>query len=140
MNIDFDIKHIPDELGGYHLTAYTEGDLSIEVLGSTFLVSTEILLVELAVALHIWVSRNHSNSTNFFYASMDFEDEPILAFKYDEEKRNFWIESVWSPGRVGPVPSFEVVGAVREFINRLSDELEERRGIKLRETLDKHYP
>ena len=83
MKFSFKIEEFPKETGSYHVPAYTEGNLSITNDGKEFLNADGILLVEFAVVLKKWLlAIDAGRIDNFVYESMDFEESPILEFKF----------------------------------------------------------
>ena len=129
IEIKFFIKEFPSDLSkSYSLDAYTEGDLSIHVNGEIAFDEEGILLVELSEKLDSWIVRLDVESdlvSDFYYASMDFEEEPILAFNYNVDEQIFRIESVWSKGKTA-VKKGELVNACKIFINQLNGAVQEK--------------
>lgn len=136
MRFQYDITTFPPETGGYNLTAYTEGVLRLIVDTSVFLEVDGILLVELAIVLHKWLRAFASGPVDFYYASMDFEEEPILAFRYDASEDRFRLESVWSDSDAGPLPREEVISAAQEYLSQLRDELRREHDVDLDQRLE----
>lgn len=131
MRFEYEIKTFPAETGGYNLTAYTEGVLRLFVGTSKILDATDILLIELAIVLHKWLQALASRPADFYYASMDFEEEPILAFRYDAKADQFRFESVWSYTTVNPFTREDVVSAARGYLSQLREELSREHGVDL---------
>lgn len=136
MRLEYDIKTTPEETSGYNLTAYTEGVLRLLVGSSVFLEVDGILLVEFAIVLHKWLLQCASAPTDFYYASMDFEEEPILMFRYDSGRDAFLLESVWSNKDVGSVLRSDAIEAASRYLVALRDELKRERGVDLERTLE----
>ncbi|MBI2374008.1 MAG: hypothetical protein HYV07_08420 [Deltaproteobacteria bacterium] len=136
MRFEYDITTFPVDPGGYNLTAYTEGVLRLLVGASVFLDASGILLVEFAVVLRKWLRACASGPIDFYYASMDFEEEPILAFRYDTSGGQFRLESVWSETDVGPVSRAEVIAAAQQYLAQLRDDLKRGHDVDLDKTLE----
>ena len=130
MEYKFTITSVPDDKSGYHLPAETEGPLEVWLEGQRFLKVDEALLVEFAIVLAKWL-RVQPNS--LYYASMDFEEEPIFALTV--EGSDFQPSSVWASGEATPVPSADAVAAARNFIETLGEELN-RHGANLDRVID----
>jgi hypothetical protein len=136
VRFEYDITTFPTQTGGYNLIAYTEGGLRLFVDELVVLDASGILLVELAVVLHKWLRACASGPTDFYYASMDFEEEPILAFRHDPSGDQFRLESVWSETDVGPVPTADAIAAAQRYLAHLRDELKREHGVDLDEKLE----
>ena len=76
MEYKFKIATVPEKKSGCHLPAYTEGPLEVWLDGQQFVRVDEALLVEFAVVLSKWL---RTQPSSLYYASMDFEEEPIFA-------------------------------------------------------------
>ncbi|MEP3475822.1 MAG: hypothetical protein ABJN57_06365 [Hyphomicrobiales bacterium] len=93
MKIDFKITTLPQGPESYQLIANTEGQLIIYDEEKILFSQDGILLVEFARILSEWLQNYESNlKKDFFYSSMDFEEEPVLAF-YHTSNSNFKIAS-----------------------------------------------
>lgn len=136
MRIEFDIKIFPWETHTYHLPAFTEGPIRIFTSSGKFLDADGILLVELAIFLHEWLENARNSPTDLYYRSMDFEEEPILAFSYSRDDDAFELTSVWSThGKPERVPSGEVLQATKEYLQNLKVAILARSDIDLFEKL-----
>jgi hypothetical protein len=137
MNIEYELWTFPSDTHGYNVVAYAEGSISVFVGGVVFLSASDVLLVELAVALYRWLEEVHRTSTDFFYSSMNYEDEPILAFRYDKTHDAYQLISVWSSMGVDLVPSGDVSGAVAAFLSQLRNELASKYNVCLDATIER---
>ena len=83
MGIQFDIQQLPVERDTASIGVYTEGRVELssgaEILGPL----EYVLLVELAIAFDRWLRSAESQPEDFSYASMNFEEEAVLAFSRD---------------------------------------------------------
>jgi len=137
VRFEFEILLLPEEIGGYRLAAYTEGVLRLMVGATAFLDADGVLLVEFGLALHKWLEIARSGPHDFYYASMDFEEEPILAFRYDALEDKYRLESVWAQGQAPLVPCPDVVAASRTYLADLRGLLKRKRGVDLEHVLRK---
>lgn len=121
INITFKIDEFPvDRSQPYSLVTGIEGLLSIVSNGDVFFQESGILLLELSNALESWLQKiNSDENASFYYASMDFEEEPIVAFDYRDDEELYKLRSVWGVGNV-EVPRNELVNASKLFINELN--------------------
>lgn len=107
-----------------------EGELSV---GSddagVFFEADGILLVEFAIFCKKWLG--DTKQGDFYYASMDFEEEPIIAVII-QDSGLCRFQSVWIDGPVGAMPLTEVREAMRNYIEELSEVLEYKHGIDIR--------
>ncbi|PYB85277.1 MULTISPECIES: hypothetical protein [Pseudomonas] len=127
--IDFDWVTLPDDMSGYNAAAFVEGGLNIEVQGELFLQVENCLLLELAVVMKQWLaSVKNGAEHDFYYASMDEEEEPILALRYCSEKSNFLLESCWVEAPGPAVTLAEVIDCFTRYMKRLTDTLYSRSG------------
>ena len=79
MKFIYKVEELPKSNEQYRVATDIEGSLSIVSDFDDILFEAEgILLVELAIFFKKWL--NESIDKDFYYASMDFEEEPILAF------------------------------------------------------------
>ena len=131
MKINFSIDEFPNDLSeSYSLTAYTEGTLKISVNGEIILDEPDILLIEFCTSLHKWLNILDDNQLDFYYASMDFEEEPILSFSYIQNLDKYEIKSVWGHS-TGYVTLKEITNACTIFFNDLKNELLKKYDFKL---------
>lgn len=136
MKFEYKITNLPVKTNGYNLTAYTEGGLRLFAGTSKILDVSGILLVELAIVIHKWLKGLVSGPVDFYYASMDFEEEPIIAFYYDTDIDRFRFDSVWSNAIVSPFSPRDVVSAARIYLSQLKDDLNRECGIDLHTKLE----
>ncbi len=137
MMYNFTVERFPSDTSGYNPTALTEGRLTIALNNSIFLDVDGILLVEFAVVLARWLSAvRRGEKPDLYYASMDFEEEPIFALRYDDERKSFTTESVWSRQEPVAIKDSEAVRAAQEYIGRLATYLAERSDVNLHAIID----
>jgi hypothetical protein len=89
-----------------------------------------MLLVEFAIVLRKWLRACESGPTDLFYASMDFEEEPIVALRYDASGQ-FLLQSIWSVAEVGPIRTADALLAAQQYLSQLHDELYVHHGVDL---------
>lgn len=127
INMMFSIEDFPSDLSqSYSLVAGVEGEFSVVSGDRVFFREPGILLLELSQQMESWIAEvDLSDSANFYYASMDFEEEPILAFSYDASKGSYHLESVWSVGEISANKN-ELVNACKIFINELNSAIQKK--------------
>jgi len=135
MQLAYEITSFPDQTAGYHLTAYTEGRLRLLIGEEIFLDANGILLVEFAIVLRRWLVAMQHSPSDFYYASMDFEEEPILALKYASSLDSFIPESVWAKPSSKSVPATEAVEGGQAYIACLRQELMKDHAVDLEKIL-----
>ena len=86
--------------------------------GQQFVRVDEALLVEFAVVLS---KRLRAQPNSLYYASMDFEEEPIFALSLQGDA--FEPSSVWASGAPVVVSTQDAIAAAQHYIDRLSAEL-----------------
>jgi hypothetical protein len=132
MKYEYLIVNFPENTSGYNVAAFTDGNLRIIVSDAVFLDASGILLVEFAIVLARWVSLvNVSHPKDFYYASMDFEEEPIFELKYDEQNGIFSLCAVWAEGKSTKVGVEIAIEAARDYIERLNEDLNAQYSIDL---------
>ena len=136
MRFIYQITSFPEKTDGYNLIAYTEGTLRLLLGAVPFLEMSGVLLVELAVVLHKWLHTLEHEPTDFYYASMDFEEEPIVALRYDSNRDHFMPESVWAEVDAVPVPRFEAKLAAEAYLAELREDLGAKHGVDLDRALE----
>lgn len=108
------------------MIAGVEGRLSIEIDGIIFFQEPGILLLELAEALIPWIQGvNFDGEADFYYASMDFEEEPIVSFNYKKNAEVYKLGSVWGSGDFD-VRKGDLVNAAMLFISELKVSIDKR--------------
>ena len=132
----YEITSFPEKTAGYNLTAYTEGFLRVTIDSLVFLDASGVLLVEFAVVLHKWLLSFEGGSAEFYYSSMDLEEEPILALRFDPDHQYFLPESVWARGEPAPVSVLEAKEAARTYLSSLREELRAKHRVDLDKTLE----
>ena len=80
--IEFTLTNFPDRTSGYHPIAYTEGKLTFFDKNNCKIFQLEgVLLIEFALIIKKWMLLiDKGIIESFIYNSMDFEEEPVLAF------------------------------------------------------------
>ncbi|OWQ37565.1 hypothetical protein [Pseudomonas sp. DrBHI1] len=108
MKVDFELLTLPDDMSGYNAAAFTEGRLRIEVKGQVFLQVEYCLLLELANVMTQWLKAVATRGAqDFYYASMDEEEEPIIALRYCRTRSVFSLWSCWAVCEHGPDVTLE---------------------------------
>lgn len=118
--ISFSNVSVRPKTGGWKMLADVEGNLTITLGKNIFFNKEYILLLELAVALIRWVNKIKSGEiANFHYESMDYEDEPILAFIINDDQ-TWRLYSVWETfTNSSHISSEELLQATKKFIAEL---------------------
>ena len=132
MIIDFNIEEFPSDLSQpYSLAAYTEGTLRLQVDGQTLFDEEGILLVEFYTAFNAWlVNQEVASKEDFIYESSDFEESPIIAFRYKTDTGSYKFDSVWK--EQDALISFEDIdSSFRVFREKLSADVLKRSGLEL---------
>jgi hypothetical protein len=94
MIYEFNLTNVPKITEQWQVVSQVEGKLKIFLKGNLFFDEEGILLVELATKLSQWLaSLNRGEVSNFYYASMDYEEAPILQFSCVNSRWN--ISSIW---------------------------------------------
>jgi len=124
INIDFTLLKIPSGNERYRLLCDTEGKLVISNEDGFIFSHDGILLAEFARVLGKWLENNNNQiETDFVYNSMDFEEEPILAFRQSTSGKLI-VESSLVPLPVGlSVQSDELIEASKIFLKKLHRDL-----------------
>lgn len=131
MQFIYEIASFPSKTTGYNLTAFTEGRLQVVQGPSLFLDAQGILLVEFAVVMNKWLLAQSTGHVGLYYASMDFEEEPVFALRFDSDLDCFIPESVWAQADAIPVSGVEAEQAAKTFLARLSQELRAKHDVDL---------
>ncbi|MES9814033.1 MAG: hypothetical protein ABW161_14765 [Candidatus Thiodiazotropha sp.] len=120
----FDISKFPDDLNwDSALVCEVESNyFSISINEVEVFSNQEFLVYELFDALHKWLIKNVSGKSDFYFVSMDEEEEPIVAFLYDEGSGNYHFESVFK--LADAIVTFQdIVDSYQKFKTDLSDQL-----------------
>ena len=129
MIISFRIVELPKGNEPYRLATDIEGELLITSDSGTQLFKRDgVLLVEFAIFCKKWL--REKSSEDFYYASMDFEEEPIIAFRIHSSS-NCYLESVWLEDQVDAIPLTEVKEAMRRYIDELRADLDSKYDINI---------
>ena len=131
MRIDFEIEQFPLETKDHRLITDTEGFIRVTMGSSKLFEASELLLVELAIFMQGWLQLKAQKCGDFYYRSMDFEEEPILAFLYAPGEGLYRFQSVWSLSPGACISLEDVASAFREYVDRLSVEVYQRCGADL---------
>jgi len=138
MKYDFCIKTFRIEKNPTDVICYTEGTLDVYINKEKKFSEEGILLVEFAIVLSKWLDKNKLEGypIDLFYASMDFEEEPILALSYDVSKKHYIFDSVWRVTKAEvTVDSDEAVEAAKSYIDELSKTLYYKYNVNLRQVI-----
>lgn len=124
---DLSIGHVTS---GPQLFSEIEAHLIISIKNEIFFSENGILLLELAKELKDWIN-NHRK--NFYYKSMDYEEEPILFFK-EKDSTHWAIGSVWVEKMSSDIELFDLINGCENFIEKLTYDLKLNK-INIRELL-----
>ncbi len=96
MNFGFEVEDISKQREGYRVVTDTSGKLRVSFTGDKVFSFEEILLVEFALCCFDWQCEYERDpAATFYYASMDEEEEPLLAFTLQVD--GLWTaESCWA--------------------------------------------
>ena len=127
------ISKLPDSKERYRLIADTEGSLEIAHDNAVVFAQDNVLLVEFARVLGDWLlAQSKDQFSEFVYCSMDFEEEPVLAFRISDDT-NLTLESaLLDDSRPFVFLRNDMIVAARLFLTRLAAELVDL-GINLEE-------
>ena len=124
ISINFKIVTMPLGAERYRLIADTEGELVITKNGQCIFSHGEILLVEFARVLGEWLKLNRRNvNQDFVYNSMDFEQEPVVAFRQKEAGDLLIETSLLTIPESTLIKPDELITASTEFLQKLHDTL-----------------
>ncbi|MEM6295520.1 MAG: hypothetical protein AAGA54_29875 [Myxococcota bacterium] len=138
MNVAFGVSQLSVRRDGYHPIAYTEGWLEVSHGGRMWVRIDEMLLIEFASALEGWFRTLRSRpNTPLYYASMDFEDAPLLAVRV-ESPETVYVSSAWADGPLLLSSLEEVLIVLRRYTVELSRVLDVRRGFDLRAIIERN--
>ncbi|MBC7213561.1 MAG: hypothetical protein H5U33_27350 [Pseudomonas sp.] len=128
MKIDFELLTLPDDMSGYNAAAFTEGRLRIEVQGRVFLQVEYCLLLELANVMTQWLKAVATRGAqDFYYASMDEEEEPIIALRYCRARSVFSLGSCWAVCEHGPEVTLEqAIECFERYVHDLRQAIDNR--------------
>lgn len=113
-----------------YLASQIEGTLEIYVNGRNFFSEPNILLIELAQVIYIWLN---NEAITFYYQSMDYEEEPIIQISpYDNGK--FLISSIWVDYKC-EIELGEWIQACKDFLSSLDFKLK-KYGLNLNKFLN----
>lgn len=130
MRIGFRVEDLPRGPEPYRVATDIGGELSVASDdGSVVFGADGIPLVEFAIFCKKWL--RETKREDFYYASMDFEEEPIIAIRIQDSGLCLF-ESVWIDGSVGSMPLMEVRQAMIKYIEELTDELADKHNIDVR--------
>lgn len=135
MEIKFDIQQVPAETHGYNVGVYTEGPIEILHAGSSLGPVGDVPLVELAIALDAWLHDSQDNPEDFYYASMNFEEEPLVAFTYDSASESYTVNSALSEAAIAHVPAAVARQGARSYLATLRAQLLNRLGVDITDIL-----
>lgn len=123
ITIEFTIHSLPKDNESYRLITNTEGNLTILHEDTPIFSHNGILLVEFARQLNKWLDNNRKSSENFFYNSMDFEEDPVIAFKLNDNLK-FYLESTLTIiDKNIVIEKDNLLYATKQFLQNLQKEL-----------------
>ena len=122
LEISFSNIDILCKTGRWKMLADIEGRLIVSVGQCVFLNEEGMLILELASALIRWIKKIKSGmKDDFFYESMDYEDQPILAFQQNSDS-SWRIYSVWQEADCDDTFSLkEIIISAKKYIVELTD-------------------
>jgi hypothetical protein len=121
MIFSYEIKELPRGTEAYRIATDIEGRLLVTSDSGDILLDAEgILLVELAIFCRKWL--NEDIKKDFYYSSMDFEEEPILAFKVKPDNSCSFL-SVWQSSVADDTSLSEVKSSMNDYIEDLKSNL-----------------
>lgn len=137
IKIVFNIVDVPSSLEGAKTVADVEGNLTVYVNDKIFLNEENILLLELAIILNKWLRYIKNNEfRNFYYESMNYEDQPILEFAINKEKK-YSVYSVWQEFKNDDFfDLIELVKAASNYITELKHALQQKFDLNISSFLD----
>lgn len=119
MKLEWRILSFPADAGGYRAVTETEGVIRMMVDGNEFVLLEEILILEFAAYANDWLRDARSGfDRDFYYASMDEEEEPLLALVATQQGQ-YTSNSCWTTSASRPVQREEIVRALSEFLAEL---------------------
>ena len=133
-------SEIPDNPRVEHLywLGQIEGDLKLEINGQTCLVSEAELLLAVAVIMRRWLRiLENAPLAEFYYRSMELEEEPVLRFVSIPGTDRWELESVLE-NKLRPVPREALLKGVQDFLNDLESELSNNHPVDLESEYQEH--
>lgn len=116
---------------GYRVVTDVTGRVTLTIDGVSFVTLEDILILEFAYFVKNWLDDfDLGGWSDFFYKSMDEEEEPLLAL-YGRRDGTYTLESCWSARPVRPIESPEAVTAFRAFLIELKNHLWEKHSLKI---------
>ena len=109
---------------GAKTVAEVEGKLAIFINNRLFFCENHILLLELAIFLNKWLKNiNRDLIIEFYYESMNYEDQPILKF-YNLKHNKWHLYSVWQEfSYTETINLIELKRAVEKYVFDLKRDL-----------------
>lgn len=119
-----DVNKFPDDLSwDYALESGVEGDFIIEINNKEVFKANEFLILEFFFDFHRWVcDYKTSNLSDYYFISMDEEEEPIIAFRKNKNTGLYDFDSVWKLADES-VTIEEIYLAYKELIVKLQEQL-----------------
>lgn len=123
---EFKIVDLPKSPERYRLLTDTSGALALKLNGFEVFFHDSILLAEFARTLSEWITGVElGEKEDFKYRSMDFEEEPILAFEWEKDNKISLRSEVYMIDRGIRISPTCLVPAARDFLDELRVDLEE---------------
>lgn len=123
MKLEWRILSFPVDPTGYRAATDTEGVVRMTVDGNEFVVLEEILILEFAAYANDWLhDAGGGSDRDFYYASMDEEEEPLLALVATQQG-HYMPNSCWRKSASRAVRREEIVKAFSDFLAELRLEL-----------------
>jgi hypothetical protein len=138
LQLEFEVEEFPEARSERDAIAWTEGMLRVRLEGRIFLETGGILLVEFAIVLKKWLREMRAGSLeDLYYASMDFEEEPILALRLADARGSFMPESAWAEGKRSAISVADATAAAEQYLLDLGTELRRTCGFELEPLLER---
>ncbi len=128
----FDINKFPKKITGpSSLEGFIEcKHFSIFVDDLEVFNEPEFFVYEFFSALHVWMN-NQDKENSFYFASMDYEEEPVIAYLYDEASGHYRFDSALK--HADATVSFQdIIDSYQKFKADLSDQLLKKYGYYLK--------
>ncbi|MDD3592573.1 MAG: hypothetical protein PHO65_08030 [Sulfurovum sp.] len=126
MNIKFDLEKFPtDTIRKYAAESYfIEGTIIIQQNNKEVLLLPEWPFIEFLVALLNWKrSLTENTFSNFYYVSMEAEEEPILSFTYRKNLKLYEVNSCWLESDIFFLSKNEILDSIEDFYHNLKKEV-----------------
>ena len=135
MHFEFEIVTLPER--HEHPYVFTEGPLSVldgEVCAWRW---DDILLIEFALVLRKWLQHvAQGGPDTLHYSSMNYEEEPVLAFVWHPSARRYLIASDGVDAERCEIHHHDLVAACERYLDEFGQALRTSSGLVLGALLD----